>query len=616
METPSSLADKAAQLTADPGVYLMKDRQGSVIYVGKAKSLRARVKSYFQRPQDSSHKTRLLVSRIADIETIITASEKEALILENSLIKQYRPRFNVQYRDDKDYPYLRLATQEPYPNLTVVRKPRQDSAMYFGPFASAQSVRETLRVIHRLFPLRKCSGKRLERSRPCIYHQLGQCPAPCCRQVPAQQYRRIVQDVQLFLQGRSSEVLQGLAGQMAQAAASLDFELAARLRDQIRAIEQTLARQVVVSQSNLNRDVFAFCRDGSDMSVAALFVRRGRVLGSRSFFLRNLQLDDAEVLSSFIAQYYHQGEFVPDEVISALSLADQQVLGEWLRDKKGTPVAIICPQRGARRELLDMAGRNAAAQLQSRRRQAQDDEAALEELRQRLHLANRPGRIECFDISTIGGTAAVGALVVFQDGRPHKSGYRRFRIQGVAQPDDYAMMHEVLDRRCGRLIKGAPWPDLMIVDGGKGQLNVLRAVLQNRGISGVEALALAKAKPGAARRRRPPELEQERIFLPHRKNPILFPRHSPALMLLQRIRDEAHRFAISYHKSLKRSQDVSSQLEHIPGIGPRTARVLLTHFGSVAALRAVPRAALQAVAGVSAKQAASIYEFFHASPET
>lgn len=612
METKAALADRAAQLPTDPGVYLMKDRQGSVIYVGKAKSLRTRVRSYFQRPQDHGHKTRLLVSIIADLETIVTPSEKDALILENSLIKKYRPRFNVQYRDDKEYPCLRLALQEPYPNLTIVRKPRKDGAVYFGPFASAQSVRETLKVIHKIFPLRKCSGKRLERKRPCIYYQLGQCPAPCCCRVPAEQYQKTVQDVQLFLQGRSSEVLQGIKNRMAQAAESLNFELAAQLRDQVSAIERTLERQLVVFQDSTDRDVFAYSREGPRMGITALFVRCGRVIGSRGFFLKNLQLEDAEVLSSFVAQYYHQGEFIPDEVVIAVSFEDQQVLEEWLRDKKGAPVDIICPQRGARRELLDMACRNAEALLRSRRDEENDIEAVLQELRQRLRLANRPGRIECFDVSNIGGTSAVGSLVVFKDGRPLKDSYRRFRIKGVDQPDDYAMMHEVLARHCGRLRQGGQLPDLMMVDGGKGQLNVLRKALHEQGITGVDAIALAKARHGEKVRHRSPVREEERAFLPNRKNPVLFPRHSQGLFLLQRIRDEAHRFAVSYHKKLKRRQDFSSQLERIPGIGPRTAKALLAHFGSVSKIQKLHREELQALTCVTARQAESIYSFYHA----
>ena len=608
MEAELNPSEKASQLPQAPGVYLMKDNRGAVVYVGKAKSLRARVRTYFQQPQDLSHKTRLLVSKIADIEAIVTTSEKEALILENSLIKKHRPRFNVQLRDDKEYPYLRLAVGESYPNLTIVRKPRRDGSLYFGPFTSAQAVRGTLKVIHKIFPLRKCSGKRLHRERPCIYHQLGQCPAPCCCRVPPEDYRQTVKDVQLFLQGRCGQIVTDMKQRMQQAAAELNFESAARLRDQISAIEKTLERQSVVCLDFCDRDVFAYCRrDATHMGITVLFVRGGRTIGSRNFYLNQLRLSDTETLSSFIAQYYDRGEFVPQEIIVPLEPEDQGVLEEWLREQRQERVDIIVPRRGVRKDLLQMAAQNAALVTERMQPAGQDPAAALAELQRRLHLGKYPHRIACFDISNISGTCAVGSMAVFEEGTPLKQAYRRYRIKTVHQPHDYAMMYEVLSRQLAAGLREGRLADLIVVDGGKGQLGVLLTALQENGCGGIDAAALAKARTDKQRTAK----AEDRVFLPRRKNPVMFPKDSPAIQLLQRLRDEAHRFAVTYHRNLRKKDALTSPLETVNGIGKATVKAVLRHFGSLEKVRAASVDELAAVPAISRKRAERIYAFLH-----
>jgi len=607
-QTSPEITAQLAQLPKLPGVYLMKDRGGAVLYVGEAKNLKNRVRSYFQRFQDQRQKVQVLVTKIAGIETIVTQSEKEALILENTLIKKYRPRFNVTYRDDKNYPYLRLALDEPYPTLTIARQAKSDGARYFGPFASAQAVRETLKLINLMFPIRKCHGRRLEKKRPCIYYQLGQCPAPCCCMVDREEYQKTVRDVQLFLSGRSREVIASLKKKMELESQSLQFEQAARTRDRIQALEQTLEKQSVVSPDFTDRDVFSFHREGERMEVVVLFVRSGRLSGTRSFTLNNLTLSDAETLSSFLSQYYAKGKFIPPEVVIPEKLADQGLLAEWLAEARGGPVKIVVPIKGVRHELLKMASQNAG--ILFRRGESAQPEDVLSALQQELGLKRYPRCIVCFDISNILGTAAVGSAVLFTDARPDKAGYRRFRIKTVHQADDYAMMYEVLSRYLARAQNENTVPDLIMVDGGRGQLGVLLKALDDGKLEGVDAISLAKAaEPGKQRAGSP--AEEEKICLPQRKNPLILHRRSPVLLLLQRIRDEAHRFAITYHRKLKARRDLTSPLEAIPGVGKKTAQQLLRHFGSIERLREAARAELAQLSFLNKKTAALVYVYFH-----
>ncbi len=601
------LADAAADLTTSPGVYLMKDRQGSVIYVGKAKNLRNRVRTYFQAGIESP-KTRMMVSKVACFDTIVTPTEQDAFLLENTLIKQHRPRYNVVFRDDKDYPCLRLAVKEPYPNLTIARRPRTDGARYFGPFASALAVRETIKVINRIFSLRKCNRRRLAQGRPCVYHQLGQCPAPCTGTVEPAVYAQTVRQVELFLRGRSSEVIGDLKARMQEASSHMHFERAAQLRDRVRAVEQTLSRQVMVCHDGLDRDVFACARESERMAVTILFVRGGRITGSRDCLARSGAGEEKEALASFVSQYYQQHPFIPDEVLLPFSGADNELLEQLLRGLKAGAVSVLCPRRGAKKDLIAMAARNAEIALQKHRPEVSD---TLEELRVRLHLQRHPYRIACCDISNIMGADAVGSIVVFEDGLPQKKAYRTFRIQHVHQPDDYAMMHEVLQRYLGRP-RNQDAPDLIVVDGGRGQLAILLHVLQEAGCETVDAASLAKGpERGRAKRE-----QTEKVFIPNRKNPVNFPHNSQALFLLQRIRDEAHRFAVGFHRRVKRSKDFSTELSSIKGIGPKTAQTLLRHFGSLERVRSAEYAQIAGVSGISKLRARIVFDSLHAQQGT
>ena len=603
-----NIPNKVTQLPQTPGVYLMKDSHNTVIYVGKAKSLKDRVKSYFRTTQNVSTKTKVMVSKIFDIETILTRTEKEALILEINLIKKYRPRYNVLFRDDKYYPYLMLSANEPYPNLSIVRKPGRDGSLYFGPFSSANAVRETIKIINKLFPLRKCRHKNLKRDRPCIYFQLNQCPAPCCRNVSPKTYMRTVRDVQLFLKGSGSTVIEKLRGQMISESDNLNFELASQLRNQIFAIKKTLEKQVVVSLDFIDRDVFSFFRDGLLMGITALFIRSGRTIGSRSFFLKQLRLTDEEAISSFVSQYYHDGEFIPREIIVPIKLKDSALLEEWLKEKGGTRVQIITPIRGTKKELLKIAGTN--AELMFKKNQSDDNAAenTLSELKAKLHLKNHPARIECFDISNIMGTSAVGSMVVFENGKPLKKDYRKFKIRTVQTPNDYAMMHEVLTRHLATAKRKSILPDLIVVDGGKGQLGVLLNVLQNQDITCVDVAALAKKSHD----KNPKNIAAltDKIFLPNRKNPVVFSKRSPALFMLQKLRDEAHRFAIAYYRVLKKKGDFTSVMEHLPGIGKKTAAAVLKYFGSMERARKATVEELAGVPSVTKKRAEIICRSF------
>lgn len=599
------LLEKAKKFPEAPGVYLMKDNRGTVLYVGKAKSLRKRVSSYFQKQHGLERKTAVMVSKICDIDTLVTATEKEALILENNLIKEFRPRYNVIFRDDKEYPYLRLSLSEPYPNLTIARKPKKDQNLYFGPFASAQAVRETLKVIKKLFLLRKCSSKRMLNKRPCIYYQLGQCLAPCSRPVSRETYLAAVRDVQLFLRGRKTEILSQLKERMTTASECLDFERAARLRDRIAGIEKTLEKQVVVQNDLIDRDVFSCFGEAGRVGITVLFLRDGRMSGSRNYLLKNPLLTDEAVLFSFVSQYYQREVFVPAEILLPLELPEKSLLADWLKDKKGAPVKIAVPKQGDKKRLLEMAYNNAKIMFQRDRKKEESRESDLREIENKLRLNRFPARIECFDISNIMGTDAVGSMVVFENGEPLKQGYRRFRINTVHQPNDYAMMNEVLSRHLNRIQKGAPVPDLILVDGGRGQLGILLKVLAELSYPDINAAALAKGRQDQEQGRK----ADEKIFLPNRKNPVIFPKGSRGLLILQHIRDEAHRFAITYHKTLKKKRDFASGLEALPGVGPKTAIAVTRHFGSLKNARKASLAELERVPGLSRKKAEEIYYF-------
>lgn len=592
-----------------PGVYLMKDAEGAVIYIGKAKNLRTRVRAYLGG-KDTRPMIPFLVPKIGDVEFIVTASEKEALILENNLIKKHRPRYNVNLRDDKNYFSIRVDPRVPFPRLELVRRIARDGARYFGPYSSSVAVRETLNILHQVFPLRTCKDAVFKtRRRPCIEHEIGRCLAPCAGTVSPEAYRAVLDDVLLFLEGREKTLVAGLRERMKKAAGELRFEEAAALRNRIDAVNTTLERQRVVSMALRDLDVFGFFRSGDGLQACVIHVRGGRLLGRKTFPLLKTREETAELFESLLKQYYHAGVFIPREVILPVPVGDRGLIEEWLADKKGSAVKLIVPQRGERADLLRMAMSNAENAFAAQRDADIRQERVLELLRDALYLSEIPRRIECFDISNLGGHAAVGSMVSFLDGGPDRSRYRRFRIRTQETMDDYGMMREVLLRRYR---EAGQVPDLLIVDGGRGQLGVARAVLGELGLERVAVAGLAKESrmrtgTGTALIKK----DEDRVYLPNRKNPLYLSRVPAALLLLQRIRDEAHRFAVSYHRRLREKEGMRSLLDDIPGIGEKRKKALLEHFKDVHRIGHATREELAAVPGIGEKAAGLIFAHFH-----
>jgi len=604
--TTGGLEDKLATLPAQPGVYLLKDKHGKVIYVGKAKSLRSRVRSYF-RGGDERVQVRFLVQKVTDLETLITASDKEALILENNLIKQYKPRYNIRLKDDKSYVSVKVTVQQEWPRILVTRKIVKDGSRYFGPFSSAAGVRETLDTIRKVIPLRTCSdGVFRNRSRPCLEYQIKRCLAPCCLPVDPDVYQRHLREATLLLEGKSPLLVRQLRQEMAAAAAALRFEEAARLRDQIRAIEKTQEPQQVLSHRGGEQDIWGIYREGGFIEAQVLFVRNGKLTGNQAYQLDDFEFDDHEVLAELLTQFYQGDRYVPDEILLPIELEDADARTEYLSEKRGRRAEVLRPQRGDKVRLLAMAAGNAQQGFRARQDADHQHERMMEELRTRLHLRNAPKRIECFDISNIQGTLAVGSMVTFDEGLPDKNRYRRFRIKAVTGADDFAMMYEVLKRRFERARAENEYPDLLVVDGGIGQLNVAISVLQELGIGEVDAVGLAKMRVERDARATEVQRSEERVFLPGRKNPVVLRRNSTALFLLQRVRDEAHRFAITYHRTLRAKERLRSVLDDIPGVGAARRKRLLRHFGSLRRIRAANVAELAEVSGISTALAEEI----------
>jgi excinuclease ABC subunit C len=607
MDENAAVKEKMASAPRAPGIYIMLDARRKVIYVGKANDLKSRVGSYLTG-RDTRPMAPFLMARVQSIEFITTDTEKEALILENNLIKKHRPRYNVILRDDKTYCHLSLNPSEAFPRLRLVRKRQNDAALYFGPYPSGLAARETLRFIQRIFPLRTCRDRDFQlRARPCLEFQIGRCLAPCKNRIDEAAYRTLVENAVSFLRGRRRELISDLKKQMSEAAQSLRYEDAARLRDRIGALEHALERQHVDAGGAADQDVLGVHSDSGTHRVCILFVREGKLLGSKSFTPVKTKADREEILSSALRQYYDEAG-LPEEILLPFSLSDEAVLLEWLAEKRQRSVRITVPQRGAKKALVDMACANARELQASDRKKDEQKTAVLQFLRERLSLAGLPRRIECFDISNLGGKNAVGSMVVFQDGEPDKSAYRRFRVRGPDEPDDYGMMREVLTRRFqGR----DPVPDLLVVDGGKGQLNVALAVLSDLKIK-LDVIGLAKEERSflAAKRRLQgkPAKSEDRVYLPRRKDAIYLSSSPAALSLLQRLRDEAHRFAVSYHRKLKQKNDFRSALDDIPRLGSRRKSILLRHFGSLERIRSCSPEELQALPGIGRALAETIHK--------
>jgi len=597
----TQLEDKLQRLPDRPGVYLFKDAKNQVVYVGKAASLRSRVRSYFHdsRPRDA--KTDALVRQIADLEYLVTDNELEALMLEANFVRKHRPRYNIILRDDKHYPFLRLTTNEEFPRLLVARKVQNDGAVYFGPFYPATAMRETLRLTRQLFPLRTCSIEidgRLER--PCIQYAIHRCNAPCTGWETREGYARTVRDVQRFLEGRADDIARRLTQEMESAAGELKYERAAVLRDQIQSLNKVRERQKIISTEAIDQDVIGVVRQGNDACVELFFVRRGRLVGQEAFFFDAVAgWPDGEILSAFVRQFYAKSVTPAPEILLSEEIPDAALVTEWLSHLADGRVTLSAPQRGTRREFVAMAESNAAIALQNHLlARGNRQQAVLEELRRALGLAGAPNRIEGYDISNIQGTEQVGSMVVWDNGSMKKDDYKRFRLRTLTGADDFAALREVLMRRFGRALEeSAVLPDLVVIDGGRGQLNVGVQALQDLGLDDIPVISLAK--------------QQEEVYVPDSPQPLALDPTSPALHVLQKIRDEAHRFAITYHKKLRAQRTIQSVLDAIPGVGPTIRTSLLKTLGSARRVRESSVAELAAVPKVTPKMAQRIYDHFH-----
>ena len=582
-----------------PGVYLFKDLSGRVIYVGKAKNLRKRVLSYFRSSSGLPDKTSLMMKRASGLDYLLTSTEKEAFILESNLIKKFMPRYNVILRDDKRYPCLRFDIHEPFPHLSIVRRIKKDGALYFGPFSSANAVRSTLKFIERIFPIRKCKTRGLpKRTRPCLNYEMGRCLGPCTLHVPVSKYREVVQQVRLFLEGRNQELTAQLRRKMVEAGEHLEFERAAGIRDQIRAIEKTVERQHVVSTKMEDEDIIGLARKESVHQLVILFVRKGSLMGSRDYLFKNQPCDAAEVMEGFLKQYYRKETFVPKRILISEPVEDLLPITEWLSDLAGHKIVIYQPIRGEKRRLVEMAVANAEHLLNGRWESQKEDLVSIAQTALKLKMP--PHYIEGLDISNLQGNEAVGSIVSFVDGLSHKSGYRNYRMKVVNGIDDYGMMAELVERRVSK----GHLPDLFLVDGGKGHLAVVKKVLDRKENPGLpEVISIAKQDKHQ-------QEKHDKIYIPERKNPIRLGADHPVLLLMMRIRDEAHRRAITYHRKLRGKHLKGSELDLIPGIGVKRKKILLTHFKDIRAIADATAESLVSVQGINRSLAERIFSFF------
>lgn len=653
------LEEQLRLLPDRPGVYIYRDAAGRILYVGKAISLRSRVRQYFQSSRNLPPKVQVMVPQIAHIEHIVTDTEVEALILESNLIKRYKPRYNIKLRDDKHYPYIRLTLHEEWPRVLIARQMRKDGSRYFGPYTSSGSVHETLKLLRRIFPLRTCTDPR-KHPRACLQWHIGRCLAPCLPEVDREAYMQAVRDTEAFLEGKVDQILNRLRQQMEAAAEALEFERAAELRDRIRAVEKVAERQKIITRDMLDRDVVALARERDEACVQLFFVRQGKLVGRDTFFLTNTEgQSEGEVLGAFLQQHYNRTNFIPPEILVAALPPEAELLQTWLGQKRGAKVSLHEPKRGEKRRLVELVAQNAAEAMAERRSQRERDlaatQGALVELQAALGLSALPYRIECFDISHVQGADVVASMVVFEEGVPKKADYRKFKMR-LDRNNDFANMAEAVTRRfrrglaerealaavaggVGEMSAAAPlaaeraaaypgtgteadaagqdgtngkaarltapkfavFPDLVIIDGGKGQLSAAREAMRMLGVADIPTFALAK--------------EEEVLFREGHPEPIVLPRGSHALHLLQRIRDEAHRFAITYHRTLHRKGMSRSLLDDAPGIGPKRKQALLKYFGSMRRIREASVEELAGVPGMSRDAAEKLVEFLENATE-
>jgi excinuclease ABC subunit C len=595
---------KLRALPAKPGVYLFKDKEGKVIYVGKAANLKSRVRSYFGAPSNLSSKIQRLVSKIQDFEFVVTNSEQEALILECNMIKKYTPRYNVRLKDNKTFPYLKIDINEDWPGVYITRRVQKDGARYFGPFASAGSVRKTLRLIKKIFPFRSCS-KRIDGKdkRPCLDYYICRCLGPCIGAVEKQEYHDVINQVILFLQGKQELILRELNAKMEAAAQQLQFEKAALLRDQIKAIEKVIEGQRIAITLQGEKDVIGLARNEKQAYVELFSIRNNKLIGQDHFIMEGTQGESpGQIMTNFVKQYYTSASYIPPLILLQHPVDEPAVLSEWLGQQRGGRVELQVPQRGAKKKLVDTVAENAAQGLELAQAEVMKVEtisSGLQELKKRLRLPKMPLRIECYDVSNIQGALAVGSMVVLEKGWLKPAHYRRFRIKTVTGADDYAMIQETLRRRFKRGLAGeGTWaisPDLVLIDGGKGQLNAALEVRQELGLDSIPMVSLAK--------------ENEEVFIPGDSQPVCIAKDSPALHILQRARDEAHRFAISYHQKLRHKEVTASVLDNIPGIGPKRKKALLKKFGSIEAIKEASSEELSQTQGMTSTLAQKVKEY-------
>ena len=596
-EQQAYILEKVSHLPTTPGVYLWRDKYQRIIYVGKAINLRNRVRSYVQQDVNRSVKVTAMMRRAWDVETIQTKTEMEALILEATLIKEHHPKYNIMLRDDKTYPYVKVTVQEEYPRLFMTRRLERDGAKYFGPFTDVTAVHHVLRILRSYYPLRTCKSMKVER--PCLQFHMHYCEGPCMNYVTVESYRKYIDDIVALFEGKQVQVIQEITSKMEHASEDLEFELAAKYRDDFLSIQKVQEKQRMVTQRG-DMDVLGMAIDGPMACIQLFFIRSGRLLGRENYFVQHEGDSPELVMMEFIKQYYGGSTFIPKELLLPMDSVDRELFSEWFSSMKGQQVEVSVPQRGYKKDLIKMAEENAQNFLAERRRQWQYtiDKAggAVKKLAEVLDLPRLPERMECYDISHMQGAETVASMVVFEGGKPAKREYRRFKLKTVqGKPDDFASMAEIMERRYGNE-KDWPMPDLIIIDGGKGQLNAALPVIRAMGVTDVPVISLAK--------------RIEEVFVEGESESIILEHHTPELQLLQQIRDEAHRFAITYHRRLRGKRNLESVLDHVEGIGPKRRKALYKHFGNLDAMRVAELEELESVEGMNKKAALAVYEFF------
>ena len=596
-EQQAYILEKVSHLPTTPGVYLWRDKYQRIIYVGKAINLRNRVRSYVQQDVNRSVKVTAMMRRAWDVETIQTKTEMEALILEATLIKEHHPKYNIMLRDDKTYPYVKVTVQEDFPRLFMTRRLERDGAKYFGPFTDVTAVHHVLRILRSYYPLRTCKSMKVER--PCLQYHMHYCEGPCMNYVTVESYRKYIDDIVALFEGKQVQVIQEITSKMEQASEDLEFELAAKYRDDLLSIQKVQEKQRMVTQRG-DMDVLGMAIDGPMVCIQLFFIRSGRLLGRENYFVQHEGDSPELVMTEFIKQYYGGSTFIPKELLLPMDSVDRELFSEWFSSMKGQQVDVSVPQRGYKKDLIKMAEENAQNFLAERRRQWQytidKSGGAVKKLAEVLDLPRLPERMECYDISHMQGAETVASMVVFEGGKPAKREYRRFKLKTVqGKPDDFASMAEIMERRYGNE-KDWPMPDLIIIDGGKGQLNAALPVIRAMGVTDVPVISLAK--------------RIEEVFVEGESESIILEHHTPELQLLQQIRDEAHRFAITYHRRLRGKRNLESVLDHIEGIGPKRRKALYKHFGNLDAMRVAELEELESVGGMNKKVALAVYEFF------